>query len=512
MFARNLCSLRGVWHDAVAATATGAYRIALAVNGAARPALGSEQFQFNGWGRFQHTQTAQAGGAGAPLPLYVMTGGAHTTLPILQATDVDWSGLARTVGFSNAGGTLATQRQVVVGGATYTAAAALAITALTNLYVEAPRLSNAGGALPTATRRNALWLADLGQVAAGADTSSTDILQLTHETGGTAGVAFGVGTLSRLANAAGTLIDASRIAATWAGAAAGGEGSRLDFSVYHYSNAGGAGALANTMTLLGPATNATAGSALWVGTGTPATTAWRTRICAAYTTIVCEISVDANSLTGMVGTSSNNNCGLMAYGSTLITLTTGRRVEMNSQLFTVAAAAGAIFDATYWKSNTHPITGGATNITTATGFNYINVRQQTVDKVAAGASVVSWSATVYIAGACTFTTNVTCTNPYALWVDADNVRLDGNILLGPTPPVTCPGLNAVGTLCMSNSATAPANSVDLCHLYCADNGAGHATLAVYAEEVPVASVATASTHKIPILWNGTLYNLLATTV
>ena len=46
------------------------------------------------------------------------------------------------------------------------------------------------------------------------------------------------------------------------------------------------------------------------------------------------------------------------------------------------------------------------------------------------------SATVYIANAPTAGTNMTITNPYALWVDDGNVRLDGFLGVGTTAPAT----------------------------------------------------------------------------
>ena len=66
------------------------------------------------------------------------------------------------------------------------------------------------------------------------------------------------------------------------------------------------------------------------------------------------------------------------------------------------------------------------------------------------------------------------------------------------------GATAAKCLALSNSATAPTTSVDLCHLYCADNGAGHATLAIYQEEVVAAVGIKLVTEVLPVLINGVL--------
>lgn len=76
----------------------------------------------------------------------------------------------------------------------------------------------------------------------------------------------------------------------------------------------------------------------------------------------------------------------------------------------------------------------------------------------------------------------------------------GNLCLGTTSF----GANAAKCVALSNSATAPTTSVDLCHLYCADNGAGSATLAIYSEEdVEEVGVKTV-TEVYPMFINGVL--------
>jgi hypothetical protein len=54
--------------------------------------------------------------------------------------------------------------------------------------------------------------------------------------------------------------------------------------------------------------------------------------------------------------------------------------------------------------------------------------------------------------------------------------------------------------------------VDLVHLYGEDISAGNRALAVYQESAVIAAAGIASTHKIPVKWNGTVYYLMASNV
>jgi hypothetical protein len=84
----------------------------------------------------------------------------------------------------------------------------------------------------------------------------------------------------------------------------------------------------------------------------------------------------------------------------------------------------------------------------------------------------------------------------------ERMRIDsaGNLIIGNTVA----GTTGAKTLALSNSATAPTASADLCHLYSADNGAGHATLAIYCEEVVAAVGVKVTTQVLPVFINGTL--------
>ncbi|MBI4036686.1 MerR family DNA-binding transcriptional regulator, partial [Candidatus Daviesbacteria bacterium] len=88
---------------------------------------------------------------------------------------------------------------------------------------------------------------------------------------------------------------------------------------------------------------------------------------------------------------------------------------------TVASAASATLDAFNIPASTITVSG-STNITTATGFNLVNIGQPTLSNASIA---VTNAATLYIANAPTASGGGSITNPYALWVDAGDVRLDG---------------------------------------------------------------------------------------
>ena len=87
--------------------------------------------------------------------------------------------------------------------------------------------------------------------------------------------------------------------------------------------------------------------------------------------------------------------------------------------------------------------------------------------------------------------------------EAARIDRNYNFVIG----ATAAGATAVKCLALSNGATAPTTSVDLCHLYCADNGAGHATLAIYQEEVVAAVGIKLVTEYLPVVINGVVKNI-----
>ncbi|MGH2688324.1 MAG: hypothetical protein ACRDKW_05905, partial [Actinomycetota bacterium] len=119
---------------------------------------------------------------------------------------------------------------------------------------------------------------------------------------------------------------------------------------------------------------------------------------------------------------------------------------------TVASAAGAVWDGTDVIASTATISG-STSITTATGFNLSVLRAPTLS--AASALTVTHAATLYIGGPPVGggAGPATITNAYSLWVDAGQVRLDGDVGLGGLVPT---GLGHTGTLTfVANLSVAP---------------------------------------------------------
>ncbi len=90
---------------------------------------------------------------------------------------------------------------------------------------------------------------------------------------------------------------------------------------------------------------------------------------------------------------------------------------------TVASAAGAVLRGLYLPAVTETVTG-STNITTATGFNLVEIGIPTLS--AASALTVTDAATLYLSGAPAGAGAgpATITNAYALWTDDGGVRHD----------------------------------------------------------------------------------------
>ncbi len=97
---------------------------------------------------------------------------------------------------------------------------------------------------------------------------------------------------------------------------------------------------------------------------------------------------------------------------------------------TVASEASATLRSLYTNGGTVTLSG-ATNITTATGFNMAQFDRPMI--TAASAVTITNSATVYISGAPAAAGSAAITNAYALWVDDGTVKIDN-------------GLDAAGTV------------------------------------------------------------------
>lgn len=116
-----------------------------------------------------------------------------------------------------------------------------------------------------------------------------------------------------------------------------------------------------------------------------------------------------------------------------------------------ASAASAVCRALYLPAATQTISG-STNITTATGYNYIEVAQPTMS--AASAMTITNAATLYIADAPAAggAGPAAITNAYALWVDSGAVRFDGAATIGGALTQTG-AIDANSTMTLSGTLT-----------------------------------------------------------
>ena len=117
---------------------------------------------------------------------------------------------------------------------------------------------------------------------------------------------------------------------------------------------------------------------------------------------------------------------------------------------TIASAAGAVWNEVLIDADVS--LSGSTNVTTATGFNMVTLQAPTITDAGTITSITN-SSTLYIAGAPTGT-GLTLTNPYALWVDDGNVRVDLNIILGGASVTTTSSISgSVNELTLAGAST-----------------------------------------------------------
>ena len=116
-----------------------------------------------------------------------------------------------------------------------------------------------------------------------------------------------------------------------------------------------------------------------------------------------------------------------------------------------ASAASAVCRALYLPAATQTISG-STNITTATGYNYIEVGQPTLS--AGTALTITNAATLYIADAPAAggAGPAAISNPYAIWVDSGAVRFDGAATIGGALTQTG-AIDANSTMTLSGTLT-----------------------------------------------------------
>ncbi len=108
-----------------------------------------------------------------------------------------------------------------------------------------------------------------------------------------------------------------------------------------------------------------------------------------------------------------------------------------------ASAASAVCRALYLPAATQTISG-STNITTATGYNFIEVAQPTMS--AASAMTITNAATLYIADqpAASGAGPAAITNAYALWVDNGRARFDGDVVMAGT--LSCAAIETTASI------------------------------------------------------------------
>jgi len=116
-----------------------------------------------------------------------------------------------------------------------------------------------------------------------------------------------------------------------------------------------------------------------------------------------------------------------------------------------ASAASAVCRALYLPAATQTISG-STNITTATGYNYLEIAQPTMS--AGTALTITNAATLYIADAPAAggAGPAAITNPYAIWVDSGAVRFDGAATIGGALTQTG-AIDANSTMTLSGTLT-----------------------------------------------------------
>lgn len=123
--------------------------------------------------------------------------------------------------------------------------------------------------------------------------------------------------------------------------------------------------------------------------------------------------------------------------SALITNTNGLIVGSSITGVTVASATGATYNNLNLDAQTVSISG-TTQMTGAPSVASLRVEVISLNDTADNVITVDNAASIYIAGAPAITggSTVTLTNTYALWVDAGNVRLDGNLTFGQSSAIT----------------------------------------------------------------------------
>ncbi len=252
--------------------------------------------------------------------------------------------------------------------------------------------------------------------------------RLTHTSSGTTAPGFGVGTEYQLENASGTSKTASTFSTLWGTATAGSEEAYFDFQVMHngaltdYALLGygflqiQAGGLANLINAGNYSVNTDAGSIDLIATGGSGITISVTDDNPIVISAVGSSDITLNPDSGVVFIINPYFSGNITSNNTW----TGSNTYNVAR--TIASGASAVLDDVNVAASTTTVTG-STHITTAKGFNKVSLYKPTITD--SSSVTIDNAATLYIEAAPLAAGSVTITNPYAIWVDNDNVRFDG---------------------------------------------------------------------------------------
>lgn len=243
-----------------------------------------------------------------------------------------------------------------------------------------------------------------------ATATATDVLVLSHTSTGTAAASYGTAILFRGQDSAGTAggDDIARISARWTSAASGAEYSTVAIQTRNNGSA-----LADAFSIInntgGGATKVVAPTSAVLGLGSSATNSYVLSIA--------------------------SNRGLLSVSGAASIF--GETFSVAGTAATSGAHVGFLFSNT--MSNT-----GQTASTEIIGFSVLGITRQWAtgaittqrEHVFAaptysfvGASTVTTTATVAIPSAPIAGTNATFTNSYAFWVQADQSRFDGRVII-----------------------------------------------------------------------------------
>jgi hypothetical protein len=341
--------------------------------------------------RFGHAYTRTAPISGSDQMLKYTSGGSTGRTASTEIPDYDFNIGTRQW----AAGAITTQREFLVRQPTYSFVGASTITQAATLAVVGMPIA---GTNATLTESMSLWTQDglvRHDLVDAATAANTDVMVLEHRSSGTVANNFGTGLLFRGQDAAGTAggDDIGRLNFIWTTATSGSEVSQFQIQ----TRSAGA-ALANLLTVNSSNTVCSSvsffvgGNSIGINTTSPSAT-----------------FVLANSRFSYVWTRTAPISGTTGYFTITPGNSTGQTASTEISNFVYSAhsrqwAAGAITTQreALWNAPTY---------------------------TAVSASTITNAATMAIAAAPIASTNITITNAYALWVQADKSRFDGRVIM-----------------------------------------------------------------------------------